>query len=72
MQRMPESAFPDGSLHVIRWRETGSSGEFSTRWKLERRENEAFLDASTMVDTLIKKSRWPATKIFNRLLEIVR
>ena len=72
MQRMPEIAFPDGSLHVIRWRETGSSGESSTRWKLERRGSEAFLDASTMVDTLIKKSRWPATKIFNRMLEIAR
>jgi hypothetical protein len=67
---MPESTFPDGSLHVIRWRETDSDGQSATRWKLERRENEAFLDASTVVDTVIKKARWPATKVLNRLFEI--
>jgi hypothetical protein len=60
MQMLPESAFPDGSLHVIRWRETDNSGNSRTCWKLEKRETESFLDASTAVDHLIKKARWPA------------
>ena len=39
-----------------------------TCWKLERRGSESFLNASTAVDHLIKKARWPATKILDRLL----
>ena len=68
MQSLPESTFPDGSLHVIRWRETDESGHSRTRWKLEKRETESFLNASTAVDHFIKKARWPATKILDRLL----
>lgn len=72
MQTSPESAFPDGSLHVIRWRDTDSAGNSHTRWKLEKRENESFLNASTAVDHLIKKARWPATKILDRLMGLTR
>ena len=72
MQMLPESAFPDGSLHVIRWRETDNWGNSRTCWKLEKRETESFLDASTAVDHLIKKARWPATKILDRLMGLTR
>jgi glycosyltransferase involved in cell wall biosynthesis len=71
MQETPESDFPDGSIHVIRWRETEASGQSRTRWKLECRDTEAFLNAGTTVDHLIKKARWPATKILDRLYRLV-
>lgn len=72
MQALPESSFPSGSLHVIRWRETDTGGISHTNWKLEKRETETFLDASTMVEDFIKKARWPATKILDRLRRFIR
>jgi hypothetical protein len=72
MQTLPESSFPVGSLHVIRWRDTNAAGNSRTHWKLEKRDTESFLDASTTVDRLIKKARWPATKILDRLMGLTR
>ena len=71
MRQTPETELPDGSLHVIRWRETDASGQSQTRWKLERRDSEAFLNASTAVDHLIKKARWPATKVLDRVFRLL-
>jgi len=63
---------PDGSLHVIHWRECNATGQSRTCWKLERRVSESFLNASTAVDHLIKKARWPATKVLDRFYQFLR
>jgi glycosyltransferase involved in cell wall biosynthesis len=65
MQREEQNAYPDGSISVIRWRETLSDGSHRTGWKLDKQETNAFLDARFMVESLIKKARWPVTKAAN-------
>jgi glycosyltransferase involved in cell wall biosynthesis len=65
MQKKPETSYPDGSLSVIRWSDWDSSGQRTTRWKLEKRNTNAFLNARFGVESLIKKARWPATKAFH-------
>ncbi len=65
MQQEEQNAYPDGSINVIRWRETTSDGSYRTGWKLEKRETNAFLDARFLVESLIRKARWPATKAAN-------
>ena len=71
MQSEPESAYPNGSLSVIRWRESGPDASPITRWKLETRENNAFLDAHTQVESLIRKARWPATKLLHGAYQVL-
>jgi hypothetical protein len=70
MQRSQESNYPNGSLSVIRWSEYASDGVRSARWKLEKRETGAFLDARTSVENLIKKIRWPLTKSTHAMLRM--
>ncbi len=65
MQQEEQNAYPDGSINVIRWRETTSDASHRTGWKLEKRETNAFLDARFLVESLIRKARWPATKAAN-------
>lgn len=62
MRQSPESSYPDGSLSVIRWREAATDGTAQTTWKLEKQRTNAFLNARFAVESLIRKSRWPATK----------
>lgn len=62
MRNEPEDSYPNGSLSVIRWKETDSDGTSRTTWKLEKRRTNAFLNARFMVESLIRKARWPATK----------
>jgi hypothetical protein len=62
MRQSPESSYPDGSLSVIRWREAATDGTTQTMWKLDKRRTNAFLNARFAVESLIRKSRWPATK----------
>jgi len=63
MQIEPTTNYPDGSMSVIRWSDSDGSGHRTTRWKLERRDANAFLNARFVVEGLIKKARWPATKV---------
>lgn len=65
MQLEPETSYPNGSLSVIRWSDTDPSGQRITRWKLEKRDTNAFLNARFGVEDLIKKARWPTTKAFH-------
>jgi hypothetical protein len=68
MQQEPEISYPDGSLSVFRWSDWDPSGQRTTRWKLEKRDTNAFLNARFAVESLIKRVRWPATKIANLTL----
>ncbi len=63
MRKEPATSYPDGSLSVLRWRETATDGSTHTTWKLEKRRNNAFLQARFAVESVIKKVRWPATKV---------
>ena len=62
MQKEPMDSYPDGSLSVIRWSDWDASGHRTTRWKLEKRDTNTFLNARFAVESLIKKARWPLTK----------
>jgi hypothetical protein len=62
MQNEPQSNYPNGSMSMIRWSDLDESGHQTTRWKLEKRDTNAFLKARFTVDSLIKKARWPLTK----------
>ena len=68
MQKDKETSYPDGSINVIRWRETEADGSYRTGWKLDKRETNAFLNARFMVESLIRKARWPATKAADLVL----
>ncbi len=65
MRKFPESSYPDGSLSVIRWREVNQEGQAITSWRLEKRNSNDFLNDRFMVESLIRKARWPATKAAN-------
>lgn len=65
MQQEPQEVYPDGSLSVIRWKELNNDGRSITNWKLEKRGTNAFLNARFAVESLIRKIRWPATKVTN-------
>jgi hypothetical protein len=67
MQGAPEATYPNGSLSIIRWSDWDESGQRTTRWKLEKYQTNTFLNARFAIETLIKKARWPATKIIYRL-----
>jgi hypothetical protein len=71
MQREPEKNYPDGSLSVIRWSDYDSSGKRTTHWKLENRDTNTFLDARIRIESLIKKARWPATKLLHGTLAVL-
>lgn len=62
MQREGQDAYPDGSINVIRWRETMHDGSCQTGWKLDKRETNAFLNARFSVQDIFNKARWPLTK----------
>jgi hypothetical protein len=68
MQIEPEFAYPDGSLSVIRWREHNEEGQAITTWKLEKRDTNGFLNTRFAVESLIRKTRWPAIKIATNTL----
>ncbi len=72
MQQESEHAYPDGSLSVMRWRETEPGNTTLTKWKLEQRENNSFLDACTAAEHLIKKTRWPLTKSLHGLYQLLQ
>jgi glycosyltransferase involved in cell wall biosynthesis len=66
MRKEPASSYPEGSMSIIKWREKMPDGSFQTRWKLEQKETNSFLNARFAVENLIKKSRWPATKVLSK------
>lgn len=68
MQSVSETSYPDGSLSVIRWSDCDPSVQRTVRWKLEKRDTNAFLKARFAVENLIKKTRWPATKVLKTAL----
>lgn len=72
IQQEPESSYPNGSLNVIRWSEYGHDGNRVTRWKLEKRENNAFLNARIDAENLIKKVRWPLSKSLHGFYQFSR
>ena len=63
MRMEPATSYPEGSLSIVRWRETATDGSTHTFWKLEKQSANAFLNARFAVESLIKKARWPATKV---------
>lgn len=71
MQREGQDAYPDGSINVIRWRETTANGFYHTGWKLDKRETNAFLNARFSFESLINKSRYPLTKALHFLGRII-
>jgi len=71
MQGELESNYSHGSLSVIRWRDTDAGGHANTTWKLEKRDSNAFLNARFAVESLIKKARWPVTKILHGSLNLL-
>lgn len=71
MQKQPENSYPDGSMSVIRWSDYDTSGKRTTRWKLENRETNTFLDTRFTIENLIKKSRWPATKLLHGMRQMI-
>jgi len=72
MQNEPKCSYPEGSLSVIRWSDYDSDGIRSSRWKLEKRENNSFLDARLQVESLLTKARWPLTKSLHGVLRVLR
>jgi len=72
MRKESATYYPEGSLSVLRWREFANDGSTHTVWKLEKRITNAFLDARFAVESLIKKVRWPATKVCDLAHSIVR
>jgi len=72
MQKEHESSYPEGSLSVIRWSDYDADGLRSSRWKLEKRKTDSFLDARLQVESLLKKARWPLTKSLHGILRVLR
>jgi len=71
MHGEPETSYPDGSLNVIRWRDSAVDSGAHTIWKLESHGSNAFLNARFGIESLIKKARWPSTKVFCRAQTIL-
>jgi glycosyltransferase involved in cell wall biosynthesis len=68
MQQDSKDKYLDGSLSVIRWKALNTEGQATTTWKLEKRDSNAFLNARFAVESLIKRVRWPATKMLHGLI----
>lgn len=71
MQIEPKTNYPDGSLSILRWSNYGPIGHRTTNWKLERRDTNSFLNARFVVEGLIKKARWPSTKVLHSALDLL-
>jgi len=71
MRNVPETSYPDGSLSILRWSDYDPMGHRTTRWKIEKRDTNSFLNARYSVENLIKKARWPITKMIHRIQKLM-